>query len=229
MNWKEKKPKSIIFVGHSLGGAIATLATLWVLGKRLRQSSPFCITFGCPLVGDGRLVEAVGRENWGGNFCHIVSKHDIVPRMLLAPFESIAKPFTNIFPYWHGINVPDSSIQDACKTLLNHVLNHVVDSPISPYRPFGTYMFCSSNGAACIENSETVLEMLRLTMQSQETSFDEIVQACILEHIRYGSVLEEVMQNSIRGRRMANSHISEKLLRDGYLIAARCHWCWSSA
>jgi surfactin synthase thioesterase subunit len=65
---KQRKLKPIIFVGHSLGGAVATLATLWVLEKRLRQSSPFCITFGCPLVGDERLVEAVGRENWGGNF-----------------------------------------------------------------------------------------------------------------------------------------------------------------
>jgi len=41
-----------------------------------------------------------------------------------------------------------------------------------------------SNGAACIENAQTVLEMLHLTMQSQHTSFDEIVQACVSEHIR---------------------------------------------
>nr|ABR16032.1 unknown [Picea sitchensis] len=199
---KQKKLKPIIFVGHSLGGAVATLATLWVLGKRLRQSSPFCITFGCPLVGDERLVEAVGRENWGGNFCHVVSKHDIVPRMLLAPFESIANPFTTVFGYWQGKNVPDSLIQDASRTLLNHVLV----SPSSPYRPFGTYMFCSSNGAACIENAQTVLEMLHLTMQSQHTSFEEIAQACILEHIRYDSVLEEGRQNSIRGIRIAKSN-----------------------
>nr|ABR16688.1 unknown [Picea sitchensis] len=199
---KQRKLKPIIFVGHSLGGAVATLATLWVLGKRLRQSSPFCITFGCPLVGDERLVEAVGRENWGGNFCHVVSKHDIVPRMLLAPFESIANPFTTVFGYWQGKNVPDSLIQDASRTLLNNVFV----SPSSPYRPFGTYMFCSSNGAACIENAQTVLEMLHLTMQSQHTSFDEIVQACLLEHIRYDSVLEEVRQNSIRGIRIAKSN-----------------------
>eukprot|EP00253_Pinus_taeda_P021819 PITA_21819 len=201
---KQRKLKPIIFVGHSIGGAIATLATLWVLEKRLRQISPFCITFGCPLVGNERLVEAVGCENWGGNFCHVVSKHDIVPRMLLAPIESIAKPFTTICSYWQGINVPDSLIQDAARTLLT-LLNHALVSPSSPYRSFGTYMLCSSNGAACVENAQTVLEMLRLTMQSEQTSFEEIVQACVSEHIRYGSVLEEVMQNSIRGIRIANS------------------------
>eukprot|EP00253_Pinus_taeda_P015146 PITA_15146 len=87
---KQRKLKPVIFVGHSIGGAVATLATLWILQKRLRQNSPFCITFGCPLVGDVNLVEAVGRENWAGNFLHVVSKNDIVPRMLLAPVESIS-------------------------------------------------------------------------------------------------------------------------------------------
>ena len=66
-------------MGHSLGGEVATLATLWVLEKWLRQNSPFYITFGCPLEGDVGSVEAVGRENWIDNFCHVVSKHDIVP------------------------------------------------------------------------------------------------------------------------------------------------------
>eukprot|EP00253_Pinus_taeda_P032539 PITA_32539 len=211
---KQRKLKPIIFVGHSIGGSIATLATLWVLEKRLRQISPFCITFGCPLVGNERLVEAVGRENWRGNFCHVVSQHDIVPRMLLAPIESIAKPFTTICSYWQGINVPDSLIQDAARTLLNQIFV----SPSTPYRPFGTYMLCSSNGAACIQNTQTVLEMLSLTMPSQQTSFDEIVQACLSEHIRYDSVLEEVLQNSIRGIRSIENSNSESPYEMGILL-----------
>ena len=59
----------------------------------------------------------------------MVSKHDIVPHMILAPLESIAKPFTTIFPYWQGINVPNYFIQDVGRTLLNRVL----DSPEIPY------------------------------------------------------------------------------------------------
>jgi len=213
---KQNRLKPIVFVGHSLGGAVATLATLWVLGKRLRQSSPFCITFGCPLVGDANLVEAIGRENWGGNFCHVVSKNDIVPRMLLAPFESTAEPLNALLPYWWGritnarTDQPDSFIQNAYRTLLQSVR----ESDTSPYKPFGTYMFCSSHGAACIANSETVLEMLRLTMQSQESYSDEIVQDCLLEHISYGSVLEDLIQNSIRGTRIVNPN-SESCLEMG--------------
>jgi hypothetical protein len=206
----------ILFVGHSLGGAVATLATLWVLGKRLRQSSPFCVTFGCPLVGDVRLHEAVGRENWAGNFCHVVSQHDIVPRMLLAPFESIAEPLIAILPYWQSImandnkRVPDSFIQNACRTLLNNVLQYTntvaeLDGIIkrSPYRPFGTYMFCSGEGAACIDNSETVLKMLHWTMISHENPYDNIMLDCFSEHIGYGSVLKRVIEKSISGRTSA--------------------------
>eukprot|EP00253_Pinus_taeda_P034624 PITA_34624 len=221
---KQRKLKPIIFVGHSLGGAVATLATLWVLEKRLRQSSPFCITFGSPLVGDVGFVEAVGRENWAGNFFHVVSQHDIVPRMLLAPFESIAEPLISILPYWQGImvndskTVPDSLIQDACRTLLNNVLqdtyratNYGPDflreldgvTERSPYRPFGTYMFFSSEGAACIDNSGAVLKMLHLTMQRHEKPDDNIVHDCLSEHIEYGAVLRHVIEKSISGERVA--------------------------
>eukprot|EP00253_Pinus_taeda_P029005 PITA_29005 len=231
---KQRQLKPIIFVGHSLGGAVATLATLWVLEKRLRQSSPLCITFGSPLVGDVGLVEAVGRENWAGNFCHVVSKHDIVPRMLLAPFESIVEPLIAILPYWQGImandskTVPDSSIQDAGRTLLLNVLqytdttaNYGVDArrdldgliKRSPYRPFGTYMFCSGEGAACIDNSETVLKILHLTMQGHEKTYGNIVQDCFSEHVEYGSVLNHVIDKSLCGRRTAkpDSESSDKM------------------
>jgi len=211
--------KPIIFVGHFLGGSVATLATLWVLGKRLKKSFPFCITFGCPLVGDVRLVEAVGRENWAGNFCHVVSKHDIVPQILCAPFESITVPLNTLLPYWSGImtkarkDASDYFIQNAYTALLHSLkeLDGVTNG--SPYRPFGAYLFCSSHGAACIINSETVWKMFHLTMQSQEKSYDETVQ----EHIRYGSVLEDVVQNSIRGRRIARSN-SESSYKMGILL-----------
>eukprot|EP00253_Pinus_taeda_P006790 PITA_06790 len=221
---KQRVLKPIIFVGHSLGGAVATLATLWVLEKRLRQSSSFCITFGCPFLGDARLHEAVARENWSGNFCHVVSQHDVVPRMLFAPFESIAEPLIAILPYWQSImvndsnHVPDSFIQDACRTLLHNVLqytgtvaNYGRNSPTesegvikrSPYRPFGTYIFCSGEGAACIDNSEAILKMLHWTILSHDEPYENIIQDCFSEHIGYGSVLKRIIEKSISERRSA--------------------------
>eukprot|EP00253_Pinus_taeda_P000837 PITA_00837 len=192
--------KPVIFIGHFLGGSVATLATLWALGKRLKQSSLFCVTFGCPLVGDVRLVEAVDRQNWAGNFCHVVSQQDIVPRILIAPFESITEPLSTLLPYWGGImtNVTkyasDYVIRDAYTALLHSIsgLDGVISG--SPYRPFGVYMFCSNYGAACIINSETVLKMLHLTLQGQEKSSDKSVR----EHINYSTALENVIRNSGR-------------------------------
>ena len=73
----------------------------------------------------------------------------------------------------------------------------------SPYRPFGTYMFCSSEGAACIENSEIVLKMFHLTMLSNEKPSNEILQDCLAEHMRYDSVLKHVIEKSISGERSA--------------------------
>jgi len=107
---RKRKLKPITFVHHSLGGAVATLATMWFLRKRLRKISPFSIRFGCSLMRDERLVEAVGHENWGGNICHVVSNHDIVTQMLLAPLKVVSAPLTAIFPYCHG-KVPYSSIK----------------------------------------------------------------------------------------------------------------------
>ena len=50
-------------------------------------------------MGDESLVKAVGREKYVGNFCRVVSKHDIVPRMLLGPFELIAGALSTLIPY----------------------------------------------------------------------------------------------------------------------------------
>ncbi|KAH9304202.1 hypothetical protein KI387_008606 [Taxus chinensis] len=210
---KQKKEQAIIFAGHSIGGAVATLATLWFLEKRARYISPFCITFGSPLVGDARLGEAIGLEDWSGKFCHVVSKHDIVPRMLLAPFESITEPLKVIMPYWQNI-IGIDSVQDACRTILNNVLmftstianNYPGDSGLrSPYRPFGTFMFCSGHGAACIEDSEAVLKMLYYTIQGEGMmSFDQIAVACILEHTGYGHILNVVNDYTLNAMQIPN-------------------------
>uniref|UniRef100_A0A0C9QPJ0 TSA: Wollemia nobilis Ref_Wollemi_Transcript_14737_2268 transcribed RNA sequence n=1 Tax=Wollemia nobilis TaxID=56998 RepID=A0A0C9QPJ0_9CONI len=216
----QRKEQAIIFAGHSIGGAVATLATIWLLEKRLRQISPFCITFGSPLVGDAGLGEAISREDWSGKFCHVVYKSDVFPRMLLAPFEATADPLNAILPHWGiimnnaPVTVSQPNIQEACRTLLNNVWqctslivkNYTEESCLrSPYRPFGTYMFCSSYGAACVEDSEAALKMLHFTMQSKEDkSFDEIAGACISEHTDYGDMLKHITEDLFNTRKIQN-------------------------
>ncbi|EFJ08303.1 hypothetical protein SELMODRAFT_72949, partial [Selaginella moellendorffii] len=77
----------IIFTGHSLGGAIAALATLWLLylsrtatAIKLQKLRFVCVTFGMPFVGDVKLSELAQSQGWDDHFVHVVCRHDIVPR-----------------------------------------------------------------------------------------------------------------------------------------------------
>eukprot|EP01018_Ginkgo_biloba_P019310 Gb_12427 [translate_table: standard] len=230
----QNKRQSIVFTGHSVGGAVAALATLWILGKQQRRNLPFCVTFGCPLLGDEKLAQAVRREKWCGQFCHTVSQHDIIPRIFLAAptlDQSLThSPLKALLPYWcssmtncHPPNeVPLSNeqisifftnvvkqISGIVKYVSMATTNTLIDGVepndalingienLRPYRPFGSYLFCSENGAAYIENTVAVLQMLYFTMQATHKSPDPIAKAYILEHIGYGGTLAHIMRNLV--------------------------------
>ncbi|KAJ0047996.1 hypothetical protein Pint_15357 [Pistacia integerrima] len=98
--------KQIVFTGHSSGGAIAILVTVWFLQQQYKPDStinlrklPFCVTFGSPLVGDRIFNHALGRENWSQYFLHFVSRYDIIPRVLFAPLSSIERYLPLILDY----------------------------------------------------------------------------------------------------------------------------------
>ncbi|KAF8399325.1 hypothetical protein HHK36_015190 [Tetracentron sinense] len=77
----------LIITGHSLGGSIAALFTLWML-ENIPSSTinrRLCITFGSPLIGDNGLQRAILNCSWNSNFLHVVSNHDIIPRLFISP------------------------------------------------------------------------------------------------------------------------------------------------
>jgi len=56
-NLKDTENKKIIFAGHSLGGAIATLVSAFVVHSNYKSKNDvMCITFGCPRVGSSHFV-----------------------------------------------------------------------------------------------------------------------------------------------------------------------------
>ena len=62
-----ERGKTVVFTSQSMGGAIASLATLWMLDKQLQPDKPkyvFSITFGFPLVRDEILARAVRCKGW---------------------------------------------------------------------------------------------------------------------------------------------------------------------
>lgn len=85
-----KKKRKLVLCGHSLGGAVAALATLAIL--RVLASTPLskeneevqvkCITFSQPPVGNAALKEYVDRKGWQHYFKTYCIPEDLVPRIL---------------------------------------------------------------------------------------------------------------------------------------------------
>ncbi|KAI7755956.1 hypothetical protein M8C21_025006 [Ambrosia artemisiifolia] len=186
-----KKAKPIIFTGHYSGGPVAILAAVWYLEKYTRSSGVFpckCLTFGSPLVGDRIFTHALNRENWARFFLHFVGRYDIVPRITLAPYSSLKTEFGQILDFFNPKsksfqkpsiltsqealtffktvlkNASSVASHAACNlmgstnSLLEIISNFVA---LSPYRPSGTFIFCTGNGKlVCVKNPNAVLQIL---------------------------------------------------------------------
>eukprot|EP00252_Welwitschia_mirabilis_P006321 TRINITY_DN17171_c0_g2_i3.p1 TRINITY_DN17171_c0_g2~~TRINITY_DN17171_c0_g2_i3.p1 ORF type:complete len:622 (+),score=120.00 TRINITY_DN17171_c0_g2_i3:230-2095(+) len=66
-----------------------------------------------------------------------------------------------------------------------------LDYRLSPFRPFGYYMFCTKNGAVCVDNSEDIMHMFLDTLKGLEPTSD------IQEHTHYGSCLTNIIKNVV--------------------------------
>ncbi|XP_043709847.1 uncharacterized protein LOC122658795 [Telopea speciosissima] len=86
----QKKNRKLVLCGHSLGGAVAALATLAIL-RVIAGSSPSkenekvqvkCITFSQPPVGNDALRDYVHRKGWQHYFKTYCIPEDLVPRIL---------------------------------------------------------------------------------------------------------------------------------------------------
>lgn len=86
----QKKNQKLVLCGHSLGGAVAALATLAILRVIAASSSlkenekvPIkCITFSQPPVGNAALRDYVNRKGWQHYFKTYCIPEDLVPRIL---------------------------------------------------------------------------------------------------------------------------------------------------
>lgn len=77
----------LIVTGHSLGGSVASLFTLWLLDSLPRYGVQhiLCITFGSPLLGNNGFQKAISEHpTWRSCFLHVVSDKDPVPRFLIS-------------------------------------------------------------------------------------------------------------------------------------------------
>lgn len=221
---------------------------------------PFCVTFGSPLTGDRIFSHALRRENWAKYFIHFVMRYDIVPRIMLAPLSSIEPglqqilPYTNPkSPYFQQESIEQSNeaisffvivMRNAscaashsacnlmgCANLMLETVSSFIE--LSPYKPFGTYIFCTGNGKlVVVENPDAVFQLLFYTAQSSyetegqdsggsfemeiQMEIQNVVRKSLKEHLSYENELEDCleMQNVVYlNNNLVDLPLSSKTIR----------------
>ncbi|KAL3513270.1 hypothetical protein ACH5RR_025987 [Cinchona calisaya] len=203
------------------------------------QLPPLCVTFGSPLAGDQIFSHALRRENWAHYFIHFVMRYDIVPRVMLAPLSSVEPGLHRILPYtspkspyFQLESIGKSNDATAffmtvmrnasavashaachlmgCTNLLLETVSSFIE--LSPYRPFGTYIFCSGNGKlVVVQNPDAVLQLLFYSAQLRsETEIEDTVYRTLKDHLGYENDLLDCleMQNVIHLKNLVELPLS---------------------
>lgn len=193
----------------------------------MKLDSPLhCVTFGCPLTGNHIFSHALRREKWASCFKHFVMRYDIVPRILLAPIPSIDQKIPPILQLFEAKsknpalqqygNITTQHVSDffitvmrnastmtshaACKLMGNtNLLLETATSfiSLSPYKPFGTYIFCTGNGKLVVlSNPDAVLQLLFYSSQLRRETDQEVDIACksLHQHFAYEYELQQSFQ-----------------------------------
>ncbi|KAM3361660.1 hypothetical protein P3S68_016514 [Capsicum galapagoense] len=87
----------LIVTGHSLGGSVASLFTLWLLDSlpRYGVQQLLCITYGSPLLGSSGFQKSISEHpTWSSCFLHVVSDKDPVPGFLISDHNASAANVT---------------------------------------------------------------------------------------------------------------------------------------
>ncbi|XP_073157233.1 lipase-like PAD4 [Henckelia pumila] len=222
--------RSVVFTGHSLGGAIASLSALWLLSDIQTNSSSitvFCITYGSPMLGNEPFSQAILQERWAGNFCHVVARHDLLPRLLLTPSHLFDSQFHALFQLWHlsmtspyfgqiSLQIPDEKNNE----LFDKVLACVAcrsqggeDRETSMFWPFGSYMFCTDKGTICLDNAVAIVKFLYSMMTKGSAT------SCIEDHLEYGKYVEKACWQYLLKTGSVDSCFSESSNDAGITLA----------
>ncbi|KAJ4973761.1 hypothetical protein NE237_006935 [Protea cynaroides] len=202
VNRAVSEKRKIVFAGYSSGGTIAIFAAILFLQRN--RIHPLCVTFGSPLVGDQIFGHALRRENWAQHFVHFVMRYDIIPRVLLAPLSSIKGELQTFPPCFDQSKLESNAISSFCEIMrsalsiashtacsfmgcTNSLLETVTSfTELSPYRPFGTYVFCSEGRMFTIKNPDAILQLLLYSLQlSNGEAVADVAFRSFKDHLGY--------------------------------------------
>nr|UWU45039.1 phytoalexin deficient 4 [Coffea arabica x Coffea canephora] len=223
--------KSVVFTGHSVGGTVASLSALWFLSCLQSLPSSFsviCVTFGSPMLGNESLSKAILQERWGGNFLHVVAQHDIVPRLLFAPSDSLFPYLCSFFPFWHSSmsNPSFKQLLAQCPDEMQAQFLHIVLNSLEAlsagglnsgqgnlFWPFGSYIFCTSKGSICLDNAVSVIKMLHLMLAKSSPS------SSIEDHLNYENYVGQVYWQILSSNNFQEGDLPDSSYEVGIALA----------
>jgi acetyl esterase/lipase len=89
------KDKTVYVVGHSLGGAIATIAAQDLAKEGLtKKDKLFLFSYGSPAAGDDGFTRGMEEAIPAEHRCRLVVHNDLVPWTLDAPFQHFSPTWT---------------------------------------------------------------------------------------------------------------------------------------
>nr|DAD34726.1 TPA_asm: hypothetical protein HUJ06_005366 [Nelumbo nucifera] len=195
-------------------------------------------------------------------------RYDIVPRTLLAPLSSIQRELQTILNFFNPKSryfnyEPLGKSEEAteffstvtrnalcvtshiacsymgCTNLLSDAVTSLVE--LSPYRPCGTYVFCTGNNKlVALKNPDAVLQLLFYSLQlslEPEENIADIACRSLKEHLIYEAELQaslpakdvvildnlEKLPLSSDGVGDAGTKLIDAALNDLGLVSIRCY------
>ena len=125
--------KVVHCIGHSLGGAVASLAADWV-AQALKHPTKL-YTFGCPRVGTELFVKRTTASIGADNIFRVYHRTDPVPMVPLYPF--MHAPYANNGYYLHSAQPLTSGAAHFMANYINSVAGkswqQMTDIPDQPY------------------------------------------------------------------------------------------------
>ncbi|KAL3729051.1 hypothetical protein ACJRO7_033622 [Eucalyptus globulus] len=203
------KTKSIVITGHSIGGSIAFLIALWLLSKLKANFPPvsvLCVGFGSPFLGNESLSRAILHERWDSSFCNVVLTHDIMPRLSLNQSLVPTSQWQALIRFWYtsmmspnSMNLTNLQLTEEDKAWLFSFTIANMECLVQvgegsggrSFWPSGNYLFCSDEGAVCLDNAISVNKMMHLMLRTSSPN-------CIIEeHLKYGWYVERMTCQSL--------------------------------
>ena len=103
-------------IGHSLGGALATLCSEWI--KSSKAIKPYIYTYGSPRVGLKGFSQTCTKEIGSERIFRVFHKTDIVPYIPIWPYVHTPERGTHYFLHSPGV-VPGAEYHDMTKYVAN--------------------------------------------------------------------------------------------------------------